>query len=407
MLYILVLASSYPAWLAPRWGDTLDTITPESQISYEQSGYGIAILPSIWDLPSTISPDLETNRYLLASYDSNQIISHISPDQISAQSEVQIRNINSHRDQYQICISQSTTFNITRAFFPGWEAHIDNNVTRLITNPRSQSIFCPRVNESNISHAIIIPNEADGLFQVRIPSPSSGVLTLNFGTTDVRQGSWIISWSSLIILIIATVNRVRINTKQFYTEFELLNLPQVRITTVILLGFGAILVFFSTPSSPFTLYALPLHSLRDTTAIQQRTDVGIELLTFDFNQTQFRARDEIKVNLTWRTTRSLQEIYQVRVHLTNTNHNIRWQTTDFHIAGNYPTSRWETTRFIRDQYTLTVPDGIPLGDDYVIGVEIFACRTNCYDYQRVVFFDNNRQSIGQTLYLPSTISIFR
>lgn len=406
LLYILVLAGSYPAWLAPRWGDTLDTLTPESQILYEQSGYGIAILPSIWDLPTTISNDLESNRYLLASYDSSQIISHISTDQISAQSEAQIRDIDSHRDQYQICISQSATFDITRAFFPGWEAHIDNNAVNPLNNSRTQGIFCPRVNDSNISRAIIVPNEENGLFQVHIPNSSSGVLVLNFGTTDVRQGAWIISWVSLIVLILATINRIRTNKEQFYTEFKLLSLSQVRISTAILIGFGAVLIFFATPSSPFTLYALPLHSLRDTVAIQQRTDVGIELLTFDFNQSQFRVNDEIEVNLTWRTTRLLQEGYQVRVHLTDINHNIRWATTDFQMAGQYPTSRWETTRFIRDQYTLTVPEGIPLGD-HLIGVEIFACRTNCLDNQRIIFFDNNRQSIGQTLYLPNTISILR
>lgn len=407
LLYIIVLGTAFPAWLSPRWTDNFSTITAQDQLDYEANGYGIAVLPQDWSIPVTINEDVAPNRFLQNTYNAPNIINHISTDQISASSEANVLSSTSHEDRYRVCITQPTIYNFTRAYFPGWRATISDEAVNLSEDGRSTAdFFCPRVTAERINEANITPNAETGLIQIAIENPSKGVMTVELHGTDVRLGAWIITWAGLIVVSIATFNHARKTDVKTFPDFTLLTTAQVRLTTLLLIGFAGFLWLFTTPDSPFTVYKPPLHSLSNAIALQQRTDVGLELLTYQIDNLTVHHDSEIEVELTWRTARLLREHYQVQIYLQNTSSNqrIRWQESDFQIPSGYPTNRWTTDSFIRDHYELYIPSSIPLGN-YNIAVEIFACQSNCARNRRVTFFDNQGQVIGHTFLLPNQITI--
>lgn len=81
----------------------------------------------------------------------------------------------------------------------------------------------------------------------------------------------------------------------------------------------------------------------------------------------------------------------------------RWLETDLAHPGGYPTRRWLSNRFVRDYHSLYLPNVVP--GNYQIAVEVYSCEQTCAPEDRLTFFDESGQTIGQTLLLPAVLQV--
>ncbi len=377
-LLIFALYTALPVWLAPRWQDDFGSLAPETQIAYEQNGFGVAVLPPGVDIPTTLLPTLEPSRALIGSYQLGPI-NRLLPDQSQFGRRTSIIKSSSHSDIFEIRVIESTIIDIARAHFDGWQARYGN-----------QTLSVRR-------------NEQTGLTQLLMPARSNGEVRVFFGTTPLRQAAWIISSLTLALLSLSTLRKMSVFQANYYEDLKLLTIEEARLVMLVTGAFTVILILFGLPFSPYTLHARLGHALDNTYAVQSRTETGLELLSYQISTTSLQRGDTLDLILAWRTARPLRANYQVQIQVRDVEEGARWLETDLAHPGGYPTRRWLSNRFVRDYHSLYLPNVVP--GNYQIAVEVYSCEQTCAPEDRLTFFDESGQTIGQTLLLPAVLQV--
>jgi hypothetical protein len=378
LLVILVLYAAAPVWLAPYWPQAFGDTGPAAQIVHEQQGYGVAVLPPGASTPLTLSPAAIPSRSLISSYQTGVPL-RVVPGQFSASSQLSLLESHTHSEHYLARISSTATFDILRAYFPGWQAQINGSPLMLSAQPDS------------------------GLTQVEVPPVSNRTLTIHLGTTPPRRAAWALSWGMLLLLVIITVRRRRRQRDPSFAGLTFIDRSQARLLAPVLAGFGLIVLVFAWPGAPYTLHARPGHGLDHSIALRSRTPSGLEALSYRLDHADYRPGQTLEFFLAWRTPRLLLRNYRVQVFVEDTG-GARWIQTEPRYPGGYPTRRWATNRYVRDPYRISLPSHM-LAGTYRIGVEVFDCDPDCAPENRLEFFGPDGEYIGPVLTLPTSISI--
>ncbi|MBZ0299806.1 MAG: hypothetical protein K8J31_08705, partial [Anaerolineae bacterium] len=374
-LLTLALILALPVLQVPHWPSTFGDIQPIDQITYEQQGAGIAVLPGGYPLPLTLPEILPPNRLLLSGYEADNIIK-IIPAQATNRSQINLISHETHRVRYQVAANVRTPVNMLTAFFPGWQAFAAGQSIPLAADART------------------------GLMTFDIP-PMNGELVVTLGPTSVRQWAWIISGGAVFMLLALTGWRAR-RPHEHLLEGDLLGAPEARLLSLIVGAFALITVIFTTPNSPVNLYAPPGYGLQNAIPARFDTNVGLEILGYDVDGTEARPGDSVQVTLYWQALRTLAANYQVQITLADYVTGTPYFQTALHAPGDYPTSRWRTYLYVKDTDRIQLPDSLPFGT-YEISVDVFDCSPACGN--RLTFFNANGQNVGQTLVLPVHLDV--
>jgi hypothetical protein len=376
ILFIILLAASSPIWLAPRWPNTFGEVSPLQQILYEQDTGEPAVLPPDAPIPATIPQSSIPNRSLISGYQLRGF-NRIS-FQPSSNLEISVLHQWTHDYAFQIRSNGTTQLDIMTAYFPGWQAFLDDQPISLMRNERT------------------------GLMSVDIP-PGNSQLHVMLGSTPVRRNAWLLSAMALIVIVFITWRRIRRHVAEWDMP-DLLSLQEVRLLAVTLACFVIILWLFALPISPFTFHARPGYALDNAISLRSRTETGLEAVAYRLNQAVLRPGQTLEVALYWQALRFLPANYQMQLYLLDPNQEIRWHRTDFRTPGGYPTRRWLTYRYVSDPYQIALSDSIIPGD-YQLAIEVYACDITCEPNQRLTFFDAQGRNMGQVLFLPTSITI--
>jgi hypothetical protein len=98
------------------------------------------------------------------------------------------------------------------------------------------------------------------------------------------------------------------------------------------------------------------------------------------------------------------ENYSVRVFLQDDVQALRWLESELRYPGGYPTRRWRTNAYVRDAYNILLASTLRPGE-YHIAVEVYRCNPECSRANRLFFFNAQGVEIGQTLILPTTLTV--
>lgn len=374
-LLVALNVIAVPVWLIPLRGDAIQSVTPERQIEYELNGFGVGVLPPGADIPTTLTADLPPNRALLRSYQTGRILK-INNQQIGGRAQIGVIDHTSHSDLFQVETFTNTTLNVLTAYFPGWRAVLDDLPVGVGRSP------------------------ASGLLRVSIAAGRSGELRLSLEDTPLRSGAWLISLAALGIIGVATVGRMRRN-RETYDDIALLDLAEARLIGLVAAMFIVALIFMLRQPQVFPQ---PGFGVSGRTALNYRSDVGLEALAFHFERREYRPGDTVEVTIYWRALRSLTENYRVRAALVRFDPGLVLPHTPLRHPGGYPTRRWALNRYVTDPYRLPT-DAAFLPGQYLVALEVFGCNPTCAPATRPTFFDQNGVEAGQVFVLPTFITI--
>lgn len=382
VLMITIWISSTAVWSPPLATEAFGSADGAAQVRYEQQGYGAAVLPAGEAIPSSVSIGLAPNPPLIDSYVSGDI-NKLAPGQITGSFRASLISHVTQGDVFQLVqASIPTTLNILTAYFPGWHASIGEQRLSLQANPTT------------------------GLIQVEVPviNSSNAELTINFGTTDIRYRSWIISGIALLITIIWTWRKLRKKRRNLIEDLALLKLDEARLIAVPVCCFGLVALLVLSPTPFISLTPTAYSGLQNSFSTQLRSTSGLNLSAFRLATNVYSAQDSIDLTLYWQTQRFLADNYHVKIFLVNNSDGTRWNETASRSPGFYPTKRWNTQQYVSDHYQFRFENGIPQGN-YQIHVAAYTCHLICTTDDPLTFYDANGQPLGSDLILPTLISI--
>ncbi len=383
IIIVGICLSALPVCLAPRWSDESRTWDNVAQITHEQLGYGMAVLPPSRPIPITLPMPIVPNRRLISEYQTGNVV-RIPQSQLTPSKQAGLLLTESHRDQYFIQTNTSATFEVLRAYADGWRADVNGTPVGIIANP------------------------ATGLIQVNIRNATEGILTISYESTPIRETAWGISAGVGVILILNIVFSIS-RRKRVYpiVELGLLPIQSARLVGVIIMGFTLFVILFIIPQAPYSIYPVDGHFLNHFVAQNYKTDVGIEMLGYDvlYPKTTYHVGDTIHVQVAWRTARRLTDNYQVVVFLQAVDApGLRWlQTAPRYLAG-YPTRRWSSQKYSLDEYIIPVTPTLSKGE-YRLVIELYRCPDTCLYENRVNFFTSNAEFIGSQVALSAQFNV--
>lgn len=374
VVLIITLGASAPAWLPPDPGAQFGETSPAAQIEYEQQGFGPATLPPGYRMPTTLPPSVPINSSILENN-----ADRVAVGQLSSSVQASALTLNTHRLRYQMSTSGQTDLQLLLAYFPGWRASLDGDPVPVTQDPEN------------------------GLVRVGLGRAENEVLVIWLGTTRSRQIAWLLTGVTLTALLILTWGRYR-RRGETLIDTPLLTLPEVRLLAL-LLGFSAVIILFTaSPNAPFSLRESPGGEIRGTVPIRIRTDVGVSLTNHSPYPTRHTPGDTLPITLYWIALREVTQNYYVEIALTdNLGNIIRPGVRRF--PGGYPTTRWQTNRFVADHHLIDIPENAPPGV-YRIVVALTDCGNEiCPEEKRASFFEESRGPIGRSVTLGQPVTI--
>jgi hypothetical protein len=410
-LLAVILIGSINVWLAPINVQTARSFHPVDQIRYEQQGAGVAVLPPGAWVPTTLMPGVEPNLSLLNSYQftgsspdtasrcSLCPLEKILPPQIARSGQINIISQQTHSAHYQVqtlgdcagiqqpapgCrLDQPLIMNWQTAYFPGWEAWLDDLKLDVRQSPLT------------------------GLIDIRLPRTSNRELTIVLTSTSVRDAGAVLTALSALILVLVLRQRVRTAVEPD-RDFPLLTIEQTRLIFVLMISFGIIFALTALPNAPLKLRPRINSGLADIDLINIQTDVGLQLFGYRLADTLFQPGNTVDLSLYWRALRVLPDNYRVRVSLFDVNRTIEWARQPVRDPAGLPARRWTTSGYIADHYRIALPEDI-LPGSYQIMLEAYRCEveTECETSNRLTFFNPADRQPVKTLLLPPVITIIR
>ena len=125
----------------------------------------------------------------------------------------------------------------------------------------------------------------------------------------------------------------------------------------------------------------------------------IELIGFNSVVGKVVPGGHIEVVLYWRAELEPTRNYQVYVHLRDENGYL-WGQSDKVNPASFPTTRWSTDKYVRDEHTLMVDVDAPTGE-YGLFVGLWDHMTG----ERFLAFDERKWLLGEGIPLPETVRV--
>ncbi len=372
-----LLISAATVWLTPRADAALTDFSPASQIAFEQSGFGFALLPD--DQPVPTAQGMSTFMLTGSTAAENNPFEIITP---GADAQIGTIAAEGHRYQFQVQTAQETEIRLQIAWFPGWQV-------------------------TNSTITVSIAPGADGMIVVWIGAHQSGEFTIEFGATPARTFSWLATGLSAAAALLIVAFRPLV--RQEHDElalFPLIPNKDAHLITAVAFVFTAAIGLFALPDAPYALGAAPGSGMSGSFPLRARTDVGLEALGYHIARADYQPGEKFTYTIYWRTLRFLDRVYTVQPLLLSRATGSPIVVGVRHHPGGYPTNRWVTNRYITDVETLTLPDSLAPGE-YDLAVEVSACapRDPCTVMDRLTFFSADGGLYGAILRLPVIVTV--
>ena len=327
-------------------------------------------------LPSTVeyvtpAEPIVTSQYLLGMSQVEKFDRSGLPDGAS----IALLESGPEYDILQIDSADGITLKMFRFFFPGWVASIDGaEIPIEVTKP-------------------------DGRMLLHIPAGAHEVL-IELQATPERRLAESISIASGIgwmLFVVVGVRRRGLKTSAAQGGPPRLTFGLALVTVFLGMGIKGIadsLGWFQFHSSG-----------RNVATAENRfyasVENEIELIAYDAESGEASPGKSILVVLYWRAVLEPTRNYQVYVHLRDENGQL-WGQSDKVNPASFPTTRWSTDKYVRDEHEVMVPPEIPPGE-----YQLFVGLWDHINGERFLAFDEREWLFGESVPLPVSIAVVK
>lgn len=337
ILFILVVA--LPLMFPRPWGE-FGPVTQLRMIEVELSGRALGTTSADDFLPATVDVNPAPQPSVIAQYEAGAAqIDRLNRAVLPAEAEVALVDTGAQYDVYAVSSPEPFVMRLYRFYFPGWTARVDG-------------VEAP-IEVAKPEGFIAFPVEA-----------GEHTVTVRLEMTWPRQVGWGLTAVGLVMLAVAVVQAVRHwptngNGKRSVDPQVMLGPTTFTTVGVALLVFALVRLVGSGPG------VFWLQSEGDEVLVaetQQVVRVGSEFrfLGYDLSSVQVVPGQTLTVTAYWRAVTPPSLNYQVFVHLVGPDGQLYGQSDKLNPAG-FPTMRWPTDQYVRDEHALVVRPDAPSG----------------------------------------------
>jgi hypothetical protein len=380
-IVIGIIVLSVNVWVSNRRVENFGSLDGTTQLRYEQSGYGIAVVPYGGQIPSNIPLEAPPNAQLLQGYQNNLFNRLVASVTITDQ--ITLLDNQSHQQRYQVRLLNTLNSDVLLANFVGWQAYLDERLLNLQPTPNGE------------------------ILAMTIPARNNADLVIRLAETPVQQLAWGMSWGAFVLIVGITWRKSRRNAPTHMTYSTLLHVRDARLLAV---AIGIMVLFGAITSSTLLSRTLRLprnYALSTVTPLNNRTNSAIELLGYEINQTEFAPNDTLDLTLFWQASRTVDENYKIQVSLNNVENGQTVYTSELALLGGIPSRRWQANTYVLHNHTFSIPSSVPSGR-YVVVMSLFPCvnrNLECSPEEAIIFFDPSSNLIGKVFTLPRILSV--
>ncbi|MBM4424015.1 MAG: hypothetical protein FJ030_11590 [Chloroflexi bacterium] len=337
VLVAATIVAAMPLLYPPEWGE-FGKVDALRMISVEQQGRALGTTSANDFLPVGVTVLPGSQQSLLDSYKAGGSIDRLNRATLPDGAYVLRWEQRPFADKYEISSDTDFVFRVFLFYFPGWTARVDGQ-------------------EVPIEVA-----QPDGFITFPVPAGEHTVEVI-FEDTLPRRLAWGISLLALFGWIAATALAVA-RPMSGEETIALPMKPAIAIGVVVLLGFG--LKLNADRAGWFRC-----NSSGTTVAVAQRPyfvqmERGLQLLAYDLSADTIRSGEPLTTTLYWKTQAPVPMNFQVYAHLIGADDQLYAQSDKLNPA-DFPTTRWPTTRYVRDDHKLVFQSGaLPPGEYRVV-----------------------------------------
>ncbi|MEK7328787.1 MAG: YfhO family protein, partial [Chloroflexota bacterium] len=294
-------------------------------------------------LPVGVTVVPKAEPAVLASYQTgSRLIDRVNRATLPAGTQVTPAAFSRFYTRYNVTSAEDFIFRAFIFYFPGWTARVDGQ------------------------QAQIEVAQPDGFITFPVPAGTHTV-ELSFEDTWPRRLGWGLALLGLIGLISAIWSLATVARRSEQTDVTPLGWrPALGLAAMLVLSAG--LKITSDRSGWFRYESTGLEVKVADYTYYVKLDRGLQLLAYDVRDLNIRSGDPLSVTLYWKTLVSQPHNFQVYVHLVGANGEIYAQSDKLNPA-DFPTSRWPTDRYVRDEHELKFNLNPPPGEyRLVVGV---------------------------------------
>jgi len=327
-----ILLTAMPLLHPPEWG-YFGEVTPLRMIGVELQGRALGTTSANDFLPVGVVQVPGAEVAVLESYRSGGPIDRVNRLTLPEGATIEIAEQRPLYDRYRVNSSADFVFRSFTFYFPGWTA---------------------RVNGEDTAIEVAQP---DGFITFKVPA-GEHVVELSFENTWPRRIGWglgllaLIGWGAAVWLTFAASSEALAITP--------LSWPAALIVgAVVVVGGG--LKLAADQNGWFRI-----ESSGDEVKVAQypyyaRLERGIQILGYDVGDVAALGSDELPVTIYWKAQAPLPLNLQVYVHLIGPD-NVLYAQSDKLNPADFPTSRWPTDRYVRDEHALRFQSAPPPGE---------------------------------------------
>lgn len=327
-----ILLAAMPLMYPPDW-HLFGEVTPLRMIGVELQGRALGTTSANDFLPDGVTVVPKAEPAVLTSYQTgSRLIDRVNRATLPAGTQVTPAAFSNFYTRYNVTSAEDFVFRVFIFYFPGWTARIDGE-------------------EAQIEVA-----QPDGFITFLVPAGAHTV-ELNFEDTWPRRLGWGLAFVALLGLTGAIWLTVTQRSEQVdvtplgWPPIEAIGgwRPALGLAAVLMLTVG--LKITSDRSGWFRFESTGLEVKVADYPYYVKLDRGLQLLAYDVHNLNLRPGDPLPVTLYWKTLVSQPHNFQVYIHLVGANGEIYAQSDKLNPA-DFPTSRWPTDRYVRDEHEL-------------------------------------------------------
>ncbi len=207
----------------------------------------------------------------------------------------------------------------------------------------------------------------EGFIVIPVPA-GQHVVDVRFQDTPARALAWGISGLALLATLVVGfrigdfglgISDSTIPNSQFTIYNSQFKISDGLVLSVVL-AITAVALFILSPLGVLRIHSQNYVAEPAQTAVFADFGAQIALIGFDASAQQARPGDDLRVTLYWQAQTALEINYQVFVHVLAPDGFLSAQSDKIN-PGDYPTRRWPLDKYVRDEHTIHLPEGLAPG----------------------------------------------
>jgi len=331
-----ILVAAMPLLYPPPWNE-FGRVDAMRMLGVELQGRALGTTSANDFLPVDVSVVPNAQNAVIDSYEAGGPIERINRATLPADATVTLQAQQPLYNRYSVDSKVDFVFRAFVFYFPGWTARVDGQPVKITVA------------------------EPDGFVTFPVPAGQHTV-ELSFEETLARKISWGISALAVLGLIAAII----IATRRPSDTVDVIPLSwqsAAVLGAVTVAGLGMKLAADQTGA--FRYQSTGQQVVVAQSVYNVKLGRGLELLAYDVSDSTIRSGDPFTVTLYWKADVPVPINYQVYVHLIGPDDQLYAQSDKLNPA-DFPTSRWPTTKYVRDEHNLVFQSDPPPGDYRVV-----------------------------------------